>query len=137
VAVVNREFARKVFGSVDKRSAVIYKRWGGKRVEVVGVVEDGKYEPDGTPQPAMFLFVFCSSLGAPGSSSAHSTHPERSPARCNDPAPSILALALDIKSWNSDWLGTFAARGWPGSSGVLGGWAHARDHRHFRMASYR
>src|SRR6202044_3262313 len=44
VAVVNREFARKLFGSVEKAVGGHFKRWGGARVEVVGVVEDGKYE---------------------------------------------------------------------------------------------
>ena len=43
VAVVNREFARKVFGSVDKAVGNHFKFWGGNRAEVVGVVEDGKY----------------------------------------------------------------------------------------------
>ncbi len=42
VAVVNREFARKVFGSVDKAIGGHYKVWGGTRLEVVGVVQDGK-----------------------------------------------------------------------------------------------
>src|ERR1700731_4122417 len=55
VAVVDREFARKVFGSVEKAIGGHYKRWGGKRVEVVGVVEDGKYETlTESPEPAMF-----------------------------------------------------------------------------------
>src|SRR5215469_1290131 len=44
VAIVNREFARKVFGSVDKAVGGHYKFWGGQRAEVVGVVEDGKYQ---------------------------------------------------------------------------------------------
>ena len=36
VAVVNREFARKLFGSVNKAVGGHFKRWGGARVEVVG-----------------------------------------------------------------------------------------------------
>jgi hypothetical protein len=43
VAVVNREFARKLFGSVDKAVGQHFKFWGGQRAEVIGVVEDGKY----------------------------------------------------------------------------------------------
>ncbi|HTS34862.1 MAG TPA: ABC transporter permease [Candidatus Solibacter sp.] len=56
VAVVNREFARKIFGS--ERSAIggFYKLHDGARLQIVGIVEDGKY---GTlaedPTPAMFL----------------------------------------------------------------------------------
>jgi len=44
VAVINQEFARKVFGSVDGAVGRTYKRRDGTRVQVVGVVEDGKYE---------------------------------------------------------------------------------------------
>src|SRR5580700_5888360 len=43
VAVVNREFAREVFGSVERAIGSYYKVWNGTRVQVVGVVEDGKY----------------------------------------------------------------------------------------------
>ena len=56
VAVVNREFARKLFGSVDKAIGGHFKFWGGQRAEVVGVVEDGKYETlTEDPKPAMFF----------------------------------------------------------------------------------
>jgi predicted permease len=56
VAVVNREFARKVFGSVDKAIGGHFKYSGGHRAEVVGVVEDGKYETlTEDPMPAMFF----------------------------------------------------------------------------------
>ena len=54
--VVNREFARKVFGSVEKAVGGHYKFWGGNRAEVVGVVEDGKYRSlVEEQQPAMFF----------------------------------------------------------------------------------
>jgi predicted permease len=45
VAVVNREFARKLFGSVSKAIGghFIHGTDRGTRVEVIGVVEDGKY----------------------------------------------------------------------------------------------
>jgi predicted permease len=56
VAVVNREFARKVFGSVDKAIGGHFKFAGGIRAEVVGVVEDGKYKTlTEDPMPAMFF----------------------------------------------------------------------------------
>jgi predicted permease len=55
VAVVNREFARKVFGSVDKALGGHFKFWGGNRAEVVGVVENGRYRTlTEDQQPAMF-----------------------------------------------------------------------------------
>jgi predicted permease len=44
VAMVNREFARKVFGSITRAVGGSFKAPDGQRFEVVGVVEDGKYE---------------------------------------------------------------------------------------------
>jgi predicted permease len=56
VAVVNREFAVKVFGSVEKAVGGHFKFWGGNRAEVVGVVENGKYRTmTEDQQPAMFF----------------------------------------------------------------------------------
>ena len=57
VALVNRQFALKVFGSVDKAVGGHFKFAGGTRTEVVGVVEDaGKYRTlTEDQQPAMFL----------------------------------------------------------------------------------
>jgi ABC-type antimicrobial peptide transport system permease subunit len=56
VALVNREFAIKVFGSVDKAIGGHFKYWNGTRAEVVGVVEDGKYRTlTESQQPAMFF----------------------------------------------------------------------------------
>jgi predicted permease len=56
VAVVNREFARRMFGSVSDALAGYYKMPDGTRIQVVGVVEDGKYGSLAeSTQPAMFL----------------------------------------------------------------------------------
>ena len=44
VAMVNREFARKVFGSITGAVGGSFKAPDGQRFEVVGVVENGKYE---------------------------------------------------------------------------------------------
>lgn len=56
VALVNRRFAEKVFGSVNKAVGGHFKFWGNQRAEVVGVVEDGKYRsPTEEQQPAMFF----------------------------------------------------------------------------------
>src|SRR5271157_1593656 len=56
VALVNRRFALKVFGSVDKALGGHFKFWGGARAEIVGVVEDGKYRSmTEDQQPAMFF----------------------------------------------------------------------------------
>ena len=59
VAVVNAEFARKVFGSVAERMGGYFKMQDGTRIQVVGIVEDGKYQTlTEDQQPAMF-FPFC------------------------------------------------------------------------------
>ncbi len=56
VAVVNREFAGKIFGSTINAVDGFFKSKDGSRIEVVGIVEDGKYGSLAEdPQPAMFL----------------------------------------------------------------------------------
>jgi len=56
VAVVNAEFARKIFGSVTGAMGGYYKIGDGTRIEVVGIAEQGKYHSlTEDPQPAMFL----------------------------------------------------------------------------------
>jgi ABC-type antimicrobial peptide transport system permease subunit len=56
VAVVNQLFARKVFGSVPGAMGRYFKMDDGTRVQVVGIVEDGKYyQMTEAPKTAMFL----------------------------------------------------------------------------------
>ena len=56
VAVVNREFALKIFGSVPGAMGSYFKMPEGRRIQVVGIVEDGKYVSlTEDPKPAMFL----------------------------------------------------------------------------------
>jgi predicted permease len=56
VAVVNREFAREVFGSATVALGRKFKMPDGTRVEVVGIAEDGKYNTlTEDPHPALFL----------------------------------------------------------------------------------
>ncbi len=43
VAVINQEFARKLFGSATSANGKYFKTKDGTRLQVVGVVEDGKY----------------------------------------------------------------------------------------------
>jgi predicted permease len=67
VAIVNREFARRVFGSVEKAMGGHFKRRDGTRLEVVGIAEEGKYGSlTEDPQPAMFLSI----LQSPSSATA-------------------------------------------------------------------
>jgi predicted permease len=123
VAVVNREFARKVFGSVDKAMGGHFKFWGGQRAEVVGVVEDGKYETLTEDQkPAMFF----SFLQHPSSDTWIIVRSQRDPQeiaaalqrsmRSLDPA-----LPLQIRTWHNELdSALFAARVATVSLGVLG-----------------
>ena len=123
VAVVNREFARKVFGSVDKAIGGHFKFWGGNRAEVVGVVEDGKYQTLTEDQkPAMFF----SFLQHKSSQTWILVRSQRDPSeiaaalrtsmRSLDPA-----LPLEIKTWHSELdSALFAARVATVSLGVLG-----------------
>jgi predicted permease len=123
VAVVNREFARKVFGSVEKAIGGHYKRWGGKRVEVVGVVEDGKYETlTETPQPAMFY----SFLQQPSGSTWIIVRSDHAPEEIAGALQQSLrhldpVLPLQISSWNTELdSALFAARVATVALGVLG-----------------
>lgn len=59
VALVNREFLRRAFPSNPdpaRATGASFRLEGGVRVQIVGVVEDGKYETLNEPQrPALFL----------------------------------------------------------------------------------
>ena len=58
VAVVNRQFARVVFGSGSNAIGKYFKINNGTRVRVVGMVEDGKYQVlSEDPKAAMFLSI--------------------------------------------------------------------------------
>lgn len=62
VAVINQEFAHKIFGSATNAVGRYYKMPDGARIQVVGIVEDGKYlSLTENPQPAMFLPILQSS----------------------------------------------------------------------------
>jgi len=123
VAVVNREFARKVLGSVDKAIGSHFKVWNGTRVEVVGVVEDGKYETlTEDPQPAMFY----SFLQQPNSNTRIVVRSQRSPQEIAAALQRTLhsldpALPLEIKTWSSELdSALFAARVATVALGVMG-----------------
>ena len=123
VAVVNREFARKVFGSVTKAVGGHFKFWGGKRAEVVGVVEDGKYQTLTEDQkPAMFF----SFLQQPSSDTWIVVRSQRDPHEIASALQQSMrsldpGLPLDIRSWNSELdSALFAARVATVALGVLG-----------------
>jgi len=56
VAIVNQEFARKLFGSAPSAIGGMYKLKDGARIQVVGIAEDGKYSSlTEDPMPTMFF----------------------------------------------------------------------------------
>ena len=57
VAIVNREFARRVFGSESDALGGYFKRRDGTRIQVVGIVEDGKYTANLAESPTCALFL--------------------------------------------------------------------------------
>jgi len=123
VALVNHQFAIKVFGSVDKAIGGHFKYWGSERAEVVGVVEDGKYRTITEDQmPAMFF----SFLQHTSSETNLVVRSQRDPA---DIAASLertvrgldSALPFELHTWNEE-MGSalFAARVSSVALGVLG-----------------
>jgi predicted permease len=122
-ALVNRQFAIKVFGSVDKAIGGHFKYWSGKRAEVVGVVEDGKYRTLTEDQkPAMFF----SFLQLPSSGTALLVRSTRDPeemAKALDRTMHGLdpGLPFVVKTWNQEMSSAlFAARVATVALGVLG-----------------
>jgi len=123
VAVVNREFARKLFGSVDKAVGGHFKFWGGQRAEVIGIVENGKYETLTEDQkPAMFF----SFLQHPSSDTWIVVRSQRDPQEITNALQHSMhgldpGLPLQIRTWNSELdSALFAARVATVSLGVLG-----------------
>jgi predicted permease len=123
VAVVNREFARKVFGSVDKAIGGHFKFWGGNRAEVVGVVEDGRYRTlTEDQQPAMFY----SFLQHQSTETFLVVRSNRDPQEISAALERTLhgldpALPLSINTWNRELdSALFAARVASVALGVLG-----------------
>jgi predicted permease len=123
VALINRQFAVKVFGSVDKAIGGHFKYWGGKRAEVVGVVEDGKYRTlTEDQQPAMF-FSYQQHDSSETWLVIRSKRSEAELATAIDKTLHGLDSGLPIKvsSWNSEMSSAlFAARVATIALGVLG-----------------
>lgn len=123
VTLVNKQFAVKVFGSVDKAVGGHFKFWGGNRAEVVGVVEDGKYRTmTEDPMPAMF-FSFQQHDDSGTWLVVRSKRDPREMARALETTLHGLdsGVPLIIRSW-SDEMDTalFAARVASIALGVLG-----------------
>ena len=102
VAVVNRDFAGKVLGSMTNAVGRYFKLQDGTRVQVVGVVEDGKYlSLTEDQQPAIFLPF----LRSPTSAAAFVVRSKRDPQRLaaalrNKVRQLDAGLPVDIQTWN-------------------------------------
>jgi len=104
VAVVNREFARRLFGPGTNALGGHYKMRDGTRVEVVGIVEDGKYASLAEdPQPAMFLPI----LQSPSSQAALVLRSNRDSQELvaairNKVHDLDAGLPFDIRTWRQE-----------------------------------
>jgi predicted permease len=123
VAVINQEFARRIFGSVPDAMGRYYKMPDGTRIQVVGIVEDGKYTGlfEDLP-PAMFLPI----LQSPSSQTYLVVRSDRDPQQLAAAMKSSLheldpGLPFYIQTWNKKLDGTlFGPRIVTVSLGVLG-----------------
>ena len=123
VAVVNREFVGRLFGGATNATGRYFKTPDGARVQVVGIVEDGKYNSlTENPRPVMFLPI----LQSPSSSTWLVIRSSRDPqqlalAMRNKLRDLDAGLPFFIQTWNRG-LDTvlFPARMATLSLGVLG-----------------
>jgi predicted permease len=123
VAVVNREFVGRLFGGATNAAGRYFKTPDGTRVQVVGIVEDGKYNSlTENPRPVMFLPI----LQSPSSSTWLVIRSSRDPqqlalAMRNKLRDLDAGLPFFIQTWNRG-LNTvlFPARMATLSLGVLG-----------------
>jgi predicted permease len=123
VAVLNKHFAGKMFGSVTKALGKSYKLKNGTQVQVVGVVEDGKYlSLTEDQQPGMFLpFLQSSSSAAYILVRSHRDSEELATAMRSKLRELDAGLPLDTKTWiNLLEPVLFPARMAAAALGVLG-----------------
>ncbi len=123
VAVVNREFASKILGSVPDAVGRYFKLRDGTRVRVVGLVEDGKYvNLTEDQQPAMFFPL----LQSPASWIWMVVRSNRDPQQLTAAMRSVLrdidpGMVMAIRPWSTELGGTlFPSRMATVSLGVLG-----------------
>lgn len=124
VAVINQRFARNIFGSLGDAIGHYFKLKDGTRIEVVGVVEDGKYTANlaENPQSAMFLPI----LQFPASDAwlllrSSGDPQELSVAVKNKLRDLDSGVPVFIQTWNEEMNGAlFAPRMATASLGILG-----------------
>jgi predicted permease len=125
VAVINQEFARRLFGSVPDAVGGHFRLRDGTRIEVAGVVEDGKYGAvTEDPEPAMFFPL----LQSPSTATWFVLRSSRNPQELAAAARTTLhgldaALPISTETWDNELNGgtaQFGPRMATASLGVLG-----------------
>jgi predicted permease len=103
VAVVNREFCGKMFGAVTTAMGRYFTLQDGTRVQIVGVVEDGKYlSLTEEQQPAIFLPSPQSPAGQSYVVVRSSSDPRQLTAAIRSKLRDLDAgLPADIDTWNT------------------------------------
>src|SRR3984957_13305122 len=124
VAVVNRIFAMKVFGTMTDAIGSYFKIADGTRIRVVGIVEDGKYKTVAEgPQPAVFRPI----LQSPSSATWLVVRSGRDPHQMAVALDSTLrcldeGMPFTIRTWTKELdSALFASRVTTVSLGILGG----------------
>ena len=124
VAIVNPEFARTFFGSEAGAIGGYFKLMDGTRIQVVGIVEDGKYKTiTEAPEPAAFMPI----LQAPSSSTwlvvRSNWDPQAQAAAMRLALHNLdAAVPITIRTWNKQLdSALFASRVATVSLGALGG----------------
>jgi predicted permease len=124
VAVVNRVFAQKIFGSVPSAIGGYFKLPDGTRTQVVGIAEDGKYASlTEDPLPVMFLSI----LQSPAISTWLVVRSDRNSQQLGPAIKSTLyqldpGLPVYIQTWYKQLdVALFGPRMATISLGVLGG----------------
>jgi macrolide transport system ATP-binding/permease protein len=124
VAVVNREFSSKIFGSTTGALGKYYKMDDGTRVQVVAIVEDGKYRLlSEDQQPAMFVPF----LQSPSSMNSLVVRSDRDPQQLAADLRNTLqnlddGLPVTMQSWeNAMDMALFPSHVATVALGVLGG----------------
>ncbi|MBV8809537.1 MAG: ABC transporter permease, partial [Acidobacteriaceae bacterium] len=124
VAIVNREFGHKIFGSETQAIGQYYKAADGTRIQVVGIVEQGKYTANLAEHPQAATFVPI--LQAPSNDSWLVVRSNRNAQQLAAAIKKKLRdldaeLPCFIQTWNQEMRGAlFAPRMAALSLGVLG-----------------
>jgi predicted permease len=94
VAIVNQEFARRLFRS-DNVIGRYFKTLSGHPIQIVGVVADGKYDTlNEEPSPAMFFPI--AQQGNTSTTLVVRTHPDPTGATGREMAAAIRKTILDL-----------------------------------------